>query len=76
MALTPALSLWERELCRSAAQRTSISVDSPPAVADSLPRGVGSVPTPVGDAVVEATQFVVTPVTKTTNAKAMSDVRP
>jgi hypothetical protein len=35
-----------------------------------------SVPTPVGDAVVEATQFVVTPVTKATNAKAMSDVRP
>ena len=35
------------------------------------------VPTPVGDAVVEATQFVVTPVTKATNAaKAMSDVRP
>jgi hypothetical protein len=33
-----------------------------------------SVPTPVGDAIIEATQFVATPVTKTTNAKA--DVRP
>ena len=34
-----------------------------------------SVPTPVGDAIVEATQFVVTGATKATNAKAMSDVR-